>query len=178
MTATSLVVAVIQFVNLFAAALVAGGQVCVLLVIVPTKRQFPTRMSVEVHNAMLGHQIDYYMKPSGITSLLTAIAIVLLGLPAVGWISLPAISIVFYCLGMLGTLGVVICSRYFNVKTNAMMAKWELDSIPGNYPEVRRKWDLVHTIRASCGVTAFTGYVLATLAFAWGPKLTTLFIRP
>lgn len=167
MATTNFLVGVIQFVNLFAAALVAGGQVCVLLVIVPTKRQFPTRMSVEVHNAMLGHQIDYYMKPSGITSLLTAIAVVLLGLPAVGWISLPDISLLFYCLGMLGTVGVIICSRFFNVKTNAMMAKWELDRIPDNYPEVRRKWDLVHTIRASCGVTAFTGYALATLTFAW-----------
>ncbi len=152
----------LRFINLFAAALVAGGQICVLLVIIPTKRRFAPRDSVLVHNAMLGHQIDYYMKPSGITSGVTAIAILLLA----GLIgrSLPASSVMFYFMGLAGTAGVVICSRYFNVPTNLMMAQWSLDAIPANYPDIRRRWDLVHTIRASCGALGFTGYLLATLA--------------
>jgi hypothetical protein len=155
-------VQILRFINLFAAALVAGGQVCVLLVIMPTKRRFATRDSVLVHNAMLGHQIDYYMKPSGITSGLSAIAILLLG-GLIGRL-LPASAIYFYLLGLLGTGGVVILSRFFNVPTNAMMSQWSLDAIPDNYPDVRRRWDLVHTIRACCGVLGFVGYTLAALA--------------
>ncbi|HXG13237.1 MAG TPA: DUF1772 domain-containing protein [Gemmataceae bacterium] len=157
-----LLVQLLRFVNVFAAAVVGGGQLCVLLVIVPTKRQFSTRTSVEVHNAMLGHQIDYYMKPSGITSGLTAIALILLG--AFQAYPLPAVSLVFYGLGLLGTAGVVITSRYFNVPMNRMMLTWDLDKIPENYPELRKRWDTVHTIRASCGLWGFACYLIAVLA--------------
>src|SRR6185503_3934213 len=101
------------------------------------------------------------MKPSGITSAVSAILILLLG-GLIGRL-LPTSAIYFYLLGLLGTGGVVILSRYFNVPTNAMMAEWSLDAIPDNYPDVRRRWDLVHTVRASCGVLGFTGYALAAL---------------
>jgi hypothetical protein len=158
---------VLRFINLFAAALVAGGQVCVLLVIIPTKRRFAVRDSVLVHNAMLGHQIDYYMKPSGITSAVTAVIILLLGGLIAG--VLPRSAVSFYFVGLVGTGGVVILSRFFNVPTNRMMAEWSLDAIPDDYPDVRRRWDLVHTVRAGCGVLAFTGYALATLACVGGP---------
>ena len=152
---------VLRFINLLAAAVVAGGQICVLLVIIPTKRRFETCVSVMVHNAMLGHQIDYYMKPCGITSGLTAVLI--LALVGLRYYDLPGVSWVFYGIGMAGTMGVIVCSRFFNVVTNRMMAQWDLENIPDNYPEIRRKWDLVHTIRASCGTLAFTGYTIATL---------------
>ena len=161
----------IHFINLFAAAIVAGGQTYVFMVLIPTKRRFTDRTSVEVHNAMLGHQTDYYMKPAGIVSGLSgALALALAILAAFEVASgleafrLPVVSVVFLCLGLLGTLGVAITSRYFNVPTNAMMLTWSLDAIPANYPEIRRHWDLVHTIRASCGVTAFTSYLIAALA--------------
>jgi hypothetical protein len=152
---------VLRFINLFAAAIVAGGQTVVLLVIVPTKRSFEPRVSVLVHNAMLGHQIDYFMKPSGIVSGVTAITLLVLGIFGPNQVS--PVSLVFTVLGLLGTGGVVITSRFFNVRTNAMMATWSLDAIPENYPEVRKRWDLVHTIRASCGVLAFSCYTIATL---------------
>jgi len=147
----------LHFINLLSAALVAGGQIYVLMVIIPTKREFPDRLSVQMHNAMLGHRTDGYLKPSGIISALSAISILLLSR------DLPAVSIVFLLLGLAGTAGVVICSRFFNVKTNAMMATWSLDAIPANYAEIRQGWDAVHTIRASCGTLAFVGYLLGAL---------------
>lgn len=146
----------LQFVNLFAAALVAGGQTAVLLVIIPVKRAWPTELSVKLHVAMLGHQIDRYMKPSGIVSILAAAAILVLG-------GLPPVSSAFTIVGMVGTVGVIITSRYFNVKTNAMMDTWSLDAIPAEYPRIRDRWDLVHTIRASCGVLAFSCYAIAVI---------------
>ena len=152
---------VLRLVNLLCAAIVAGGQVYVFRVIMPTKKRFETRTSVEVHNAMLGHQTDHYMKPAGIISGLSAAAIVVLSvLPAY---RLPGISTIFMCLGMLGTFGVAMLSRYFNVPTNAMMLTWSLDDIPDNYPEIRQRWDRVHTFRVLCGVTALIGYLLGAL---------------
>ena len=38
-----------------------------------------------------------------------------------------------------------------------------LDAIPADYPAVRQWWDLIHTIRTSCGVLAFTSYLIATI---------------
>lgn len=149
----------LHFINLFAAALVAGGQVYVYQVIIPVKRAFDARTSVAMHNAMLGHQTDRYMKPSGIVSALTAVAILLLGRG-----ELPALTVVSMLIGFLGTLGVVITSRFHNVRTNAMMEKWSLDAIPADYPEVRARWDRVHAIRAACGVIAFVGYVIGALS--------------
>jgi len=140
----------IRFVNVFAAAVVAGGQLVVLLVIVPTKREFEPRVSVLVHNAMLGHQIDRFMKPSGIVSGLAALALLALHFGNV--IRIPPLSIAATLIGIVGTAGVVVTSRFFNVRTNRMMSTWSLDAIPENYPEVRNQWDLVHSVRASCGV--------------------------
>ena len=159
----------LRLVNLMAAATVAGGQVYVYRVIMPTKRRFVTRTSVEVHNAMLGHQTDHYMKPSGIISGFAALAIVALtmlpgvGVPATSDNSSLVVSTAFMCLGMLGTLGVALLSRYFNVPTNAMMLTWSLDNIPDNYPQIRDGWDRVHTFRVTCGVTAFVGYLMGAL---------------
>jgi hypothetical protein len=96
------------------------------------------------------------MKPSGIVSFLTALALVLMQpMPAAAWASL--------LVGMTGTIGVISTSRFFNVRTNAVMMGWSLDAIPDDYPKIRDTWDRVHTIRATCGVTAFCGYALAAL---------------
>ena len=164
--AIAIVLIILRFVNLFAAAVVAGGQIYVFRVVMPVKKNFDDRSSIQMHNAMLGHQTDHYMKPAGIISFLTALALVALALVAMavaGVTPLPTISIVLLCIGMLGTTGVALLSRYRNVPTNAMMLTWSLDDIPQNYHEVRARWDLVHTFRVICGVTAFTFYLLATL---------------
>src|SRR5947207_5625790 len=110
-------VLLLRFINLCAAAVVAGGQLVVLLVIVPTKKRFATRTSVEVHNAMLGHQIDSFMKPCGITSISAALVILVLNFFPES--RQPVISIVFLVIGMLGTVGVIFTSRYHNVVTNS-----------------------------------------------------------
>lgn len=145
----------LRFVNLFSAALVAGGLVMILMVVVPAKRSFPHDFSVKIHLAMLHDSPDRYMKPAGIISALTGIALLLL--PR----GMGAAYMIAMVIGLLGTAGVVITSRYFNVRTNLMMSKWE--SVPENYPEVRQRWDNVHTVRTGCGVTAFVGYLVASL---------------
>jgi hypothetical protein len=156
---------VLRLVNLIAAAIVAGGQIYVFRVVMPVKRRFDTRRSVEVHNAMLGHQTDHYMKPAGIISFMAALAIVALTLlgPSGTYPAVPWYSTLFMCLGMLGTFGVAVLSRYCNVPTNAKMLTWDLDRIPDDYPQIRARWDLVHTGRVTCGSTAFVGYLLGAL---------------
>ena len=152
----------LRFVNVLSAAIVAGGQLTVLLVIVPVLGTFDTRLSVQVHRAMLGHQIDRFMKPLGITSLLSALVIVALGLLEA--IRIPAASLALTCVGIAGTIGVIVTSRYFNVPTNRVIAEWSLSDIPEDYDRIRRRWDSVHRARASAGLLAATAYLLAGYA--------------
>ena len=151
----------LHFVNIVAAAVLAGGQLCVLLVIVPTKRKFATPTSVEVHNAMLGHQIDGYMKPTGIIGALAATSILVLSFE-----NLSHAAIAFIGVELMAFLGVLITSRFFNVKTNAMMADWSLDAIPGDYAKIRARWDRVHAIRTCCGCLVLAAAVSVLLAQA------------
>jgi len=149
----------LRFVNVLSAAIVAGGQVTVLLVIIPVLGSFDTRLSVQVHRAMLGHQIDRFMKPLGITSLLSAVAIMGFGLLEA--IQIPAASLALTGIGMAGTIGVIVTSRYFNVRTNRAMEEWSLNDIPQDYGRIRKRWDSVHAVRASSGLLAATAYLLA-----------------
>jgi len=156
-----LLVLALRFVNIVAAAIVAGGQVYVFRVVMPVKKRFDTRDSVQLHNAMLGHQTDHYMKPSGIVSGLCALALV--GLGVSNAYPMPTVSIVLTAVGILGTLAIALLSRYGNVPTNAWMLTWSLDDIPDDYPTVRARWDLIHTFRVISGTTALTCYLLAAL---------------
>jgi len=149
----------IHFVNILATAAIAGGQFFALMVIVPTKRRFPIPVSVQVHQAMLGHQTDFYMKPAGIISLAMVALLVLADRHG-----LSTAAMVFLALEVVGVAGVIVTSRYFNVKTNAVVEGWSLDAIPANYPEIRAGWDKVHTIRTSFGILCLVGAALACLA--------------
>ena len=66
-------------------------------------------------------------------------------------------------LGILGTIGVVLTSRYGNVSTNRVIAGWSLVAIPKEYPQIRNRWDAIHGARTLCGAVALSGYLLAGL---------------
>jgi hypothetical protein len=149
----TLILQVLHFANIFAAALVAGGLVFVLMVIVPAKRALPPRPSVEVHLAMLCGQPDRYMKPLGIISGLLAIVLVVLLREA------TPVKVAPLLVGLVGSLGVFITSHFFNVQTNRQIESWSLDALPANYPEVRNRWDRVHAIRTAAGLLALAGYI-------------------
>jgi hypothetical protein len=149
----------LNFINILSTAVIAGGQFFALLVIVPTKRRFPIPVSVQVHNAMLGHQTDFFMKPAGLISILLAVLLFV-----TNYERLPIVAVVFLVLELVGVAGVIVTSRYFNVRTNAMMLTWSLDAIPANYPEVRATWDKVHTIRTCFGILCLVGAAGAALS--------------
>jgi uncharacterized membrane protein len=152
-----LLITALRFANIMATALVAGGQFYVLNVIVPVKRTISARPSVQLHLAILGHQTDRYMKPTGIVSAVSALALLALSRG-----HRPA-SIVLLAIGLLGMLGVVITSRYFNVPANREMAAWSLDALPEDFDQWRNRWDKVHRIRTACGLLALAGFVGSAL---------------
>lgn len=40
------------------------------------------------------------------------------------------------------------------VPINNQVAKWQPDSLPANWKELRRRWDMLHAIRVSCLIVA------------------------
>jgi Domain of unknown function (DUF1772) len=106
---------------------------------------------------MLCGQPDRFMKPAGIVAGLSGL--VLLGLMR----SYAPRAIVPLVIGLLGTLGVVSLSHFFNVKTNALIQSWSPETVPPNYPEVRNTWDRIHTMRTVAGLVAFVGYLTSAL---------------
>jgi len=147
----------LHFVNVFAAAVVAGGLVAVLLVIVPVKQALPHRLSVEIHLAMLGHQIDRYMKPAGLVAAITGLVLLAM-MP-----ERSPLRVAPQVVGLLGMIGVVITSRYYNVPSNRRMAEWDLNALPPGYAEWRARWDRIHVVRTTSGLVALAGYLASAL---------------
>jgi uncharacterized membrane protein len=148
---------ILRFINISAAAVGAGGLLMVLMVIVPAKRAMDARQSVLIHLAMLCGQPDRFMKPAGITAGLSGVVLLILlrnHTPA---------EIALLAVGLVGSLGVVSFSHFFNVKTNALIQSWSPETVPPNYPEVRNTWDRIHTVRTAAGLLAFVGYLTSAL---------------
>lgn len=153
----ALLIQVLRFINISAAAIGAGGLLMVLMVIVPAKRAMDPRQSVLIHLAMLCRQPDRFMKPAGIIAGLSGLALLVLIR------SYTPLAVALLVVGLVGTLGVVSCSHFFNVKTNALIESWTPETVPPNYPDVRNTWDRVHTIRTIAGLLAFVGYLTSAL---------------
>jgi hypothetical protein len=152
---------VLMFISILFAAFLAGGQLLVLMVIVPTKREWPTELSVRIHQAMLHTLPDRYLLPSGVISSLAGIAILVLNW-VLGW-HLSTAAVVFYFVGLLGSVGVVITSQRFNKPTNVRILGWQVQDIPADYPSIRDRWDRIHAIRTACGTTELICFIIASL---------------
>jgi hypothetical protein len=154
-------------ISLFAAGILVGGLFHAWKLIVGALRELPQVTQVRVHQGMLFLTPDRFMQPCGLIAGLGALAILLcqfLGSLQDG--SVPMIvSAVCLVVGLLGIVGVVITSRYFGTRINAIIGTWSLDAIPPEYPAMRRKWDKTHLIRTSCGAVAFLGFLLSYVAF-------------
>lgn len=149
---------ILRFVNVSTAALMSGGQLLVLMVIVPVKREWTIPLSVRVHQAMLHTLPDRYLLPSGIVSGITAVAILVIHR------DLNALIVVLYLAGLLGSVGVAVTSERFNKPMNRIILGWTEADIPPTYPEMRDRWDRVHAVRTLSGLLALVCYLIAALA--------------
>src|SRR5579863_5904343 len=75
---TGLAVRLVHFVNVCTAAIVAGGLWQVHRIIAGGINEFPARLGIRVHQIMLDKQPDRHMLPSGATSAVTALVLLVL----------------------------------------------------------------------------------------------------
>ena len=144
--------------GMLAAGIAAGGQILVLLVILPVMRRWPVSLSVKTHQAMLDKLPDRYLPLCTVTSLAAAIA--LLGLHD----HLPATSAGLIIVGSLGTLGVLVISVASTRPASKVIAGCSPERVPEDYPQMRDRWDRMHTLRTLLGTAALVCYLTAGLA--------------
>jgi uncharacterized membrane protein len=147
---------VLYFFAVFAAAVGAGGQVLVLLGILPARRQFPADTQAAIHRTT-SIAIDRYMPQAVVVSLAMGVVILVLRHD----FSSPATILTL--VGILTTLGNMIISLRFNFPINRAVYSWAPDAIPPEYPKMQARWDRVHTIRTTCQVIALVSYLAASL---------------
>lgn len=151
----------LRWLNLFLAALVAGGQVLVLLAIVPVKRRMPLERSFALHQDLLIEPPDRYLRPAVLGMLLTALA--LLGAQAARrTVASPAGA--WTALGLAATAGTMGAAAAYNFPINRVLDASACAAMPADYAALQGRWDKGHTLRTACGVLAFACYLAAALA--------------
>jgi Domain of unknown function (DUF1772) len=146
-------VVTLQDVAVFASALLAGGQIFVLFVVIRTMRHMSTLDSFHLHQHMLSTDYpDSYIQPSGI--LMFVLGAVLLALE-----HRTAANVVFTVIPMVAILCIIVVTRTVNRPINRELGTWT-DADVERYPPLRQRWDSFHAVRALCGTAALVSYIL------------------
>ncbi len=143
----------LQDLGVLAAALVAGGQIFVLFVVIRTMRHMTTLDSFHLHQKMLSTDYpDAYIQPAGI--LVFILGAVLLGIE-----HRTTANVVLTVLPMAAIASIVVLTRLINRPINRKLGTWT-DQDVDRYPAERRRWDRSHAVRATCGTIAFVSYII------------------
>ena len=151
------VVTALRFVNLFAAGLLGGGLVMVLLGIIPTLRTFPAQIDHRVH-LTFDRNADRFMPASGVVAGLTAILLLALDSDR------TALGVAAYVVGLVGSVAIAVLSELYLRPTNRRFRSLSSDDLPPEYPRQRETWNRVHGVRTALGLLALSGYIVGALA--------------
>jgi len=143
--------------GVLAAALAAGGQIFVLLVVLPEMRSWPASRSLQTHGALLHRRPDRYLTLCTGASLGAAVA--LLALHS----QLPATSTGLIILGVLSTIGVLAVSVGGTLPTSGLIESLSPDAAPVGYAQLQARWDRLHALRTLLGTAAVIFYLMAAL---------------
>lgn len=147
---------VFRAVNLFGAALLAGGMTWVLLVTLPALRRMSQVESVRTHQTQFDDLPDRYLPAAGVSAAATACALLFRR-------DLHRRSALCYLLGTLALAPVGLITLFQNVPTNRMIRHWSVDAVPAEYPAIRRSWDRRHRVRTLCALAALVCFILANV---------------
>ena len=143
----------LQDLAVLAAALLAGGQIFVLFVVLRTMRHVELLDSFHLHQRMLSTDYpDTYIQPSGI--LMFVLGAVLLAVEP-----RSTANVIFTVIPMVCIACIVVLTRAINRPINRTLGTWTDVNLAG-YPALRRRWDRGHVVRALCGTTALISFIL------------------
>lgn len=151
----TIVLEALQWLNLMAAALGAGGQLFVLLTVVRAHRHWPPALSAKVHRDAFTVLPDIYMKPVAGIALLTAVAIA--GLERSG------VPTALMLAGALGQAANGIISARWEWPINNEVNSWAEGVVPDHYPRLRDAWNQKHAWRTIASLIALACFILAAI---------------
>jgi hypothetical protein len=151
----------LQAVALATAAILAGAQIYVAVGVVPAMREFPTAMSVRLHQELLTWRPGRVFKPAT-TVVVLATLLSLIATPFVsGDHPVPTALLTAVALVLL-TVYAVFTLR-FEFPINRQVRSWGDDPPPATYPELRAHWDARQRIKMICVSVAFAFILLAVM---------------
>ena len=148
--------AVLRFINLMTAALIAGGQVLVLMVVLPVMRRWPPSMAVQTHQMMLFGTPDRYIVPSAIICPLSAVLMLILRHKA-------DLSSLFDAIGVVAAAGLTAASVGFAEPLSRRVLELSGDSVPATYDHIQQQWDNVHAMRTGLALLMMAAFIVATI---------------
>jgi hypothetical protein len=148
--------AVLRFINLMSAALIAGGQVLVLMVVLPVMRRWPPSMAVQTHQMMLFGTPDRYIVPSAIICPLSAVLMLILRHKA-------DLSSLFDAIGVVAAAGLTVASVGFAEPLSRRVLELSGDSVPATYDHIQQQWDNVHAMRTGLALLMMAAFIVATI---------------
>lgn len=152
-----IVMQVLRALNLFSAALLAGGMSWVLLVTVPAFRRMSQVESVRTHQTQLDDLPDRYLPAASLCAAATGFALAFVR----G--GLPRRSGLFYLLGACVMAPAGLITVFQNVPTNRMIRRWSIEAVPAEYPAIRQAWNRRHLVRTLCCLAALLCFILANV---------------
>jgi MFS family permease len=133
----------------------AGGQLFVLIAIVPVKKTWDDALAVPLHQRILAVTADHLLRPFAGAALTLTIVGIIADHGIKGWTGVGAI------VAIVGILGVMIVSFRVQFPLNKQI----LELKPGEaYRPLGERWDRGHLIRTASGTLAFVGMLLAAVA--------------
>jgi hypothetical protein len=143
----------LQDLAVLAAALLAGGQIFVLFVVLRTMRNMDPLDSLHLHQKMLSTDYpDAYIQPAGIA--MVVLGAILLGVEERTAANVALTAVPMACIGC-----IIALTRTTNRPINRKLATWS-DGEVGRYAAVRRRWDRTHACRTFLGTTGLVAYVV------------------
>jgi hypothetical protein len=151
--------AVLQFVNLFAAALLAGGQLFCLKTLVSARKAWSPELGTKVHQDAMTVRPDVYMKKAAAAATFTGFAVAGLdfmaqGQPVIGGLML---------LGSLGQVANIYISARWEWPINQEINSWTNGPVLDRYPLVRDTWDEKHAWRTMASTLALICFTAAAV---------------
>src|SRR5580698_11245734 len=151
---------ILQLVALLVLGLMCGSELNVALFSHPVLKQQPLETHILVRSSLavlLGRVMPFWMSGSTLLNLLLLLPFEHLN--KIAW-RFAGIAFAIQVLAVLFSLA-------FPVPINNRIAKWTTDSLPEDWREQERRWDLYHWLRTVALIAGF-GILLLSVTFASG----------
>jgi hypothetical protein len=151
---------IVQFFDVAAVAVVAGGQIYIIRSVLAAMRAVPEAFSVRMHQELLTRRPDSYLRPTTLFALLaTIVSLVLLQFVDRVTLTTALTAVAFVALVLHAFI-----SAHWEFPLNRRINAFTAESPPAEYTQMRGVWDTWHFARTTCTSLALLCLIGALMA--------------